>query len=295
LGAVTGLAAFPVLARAQDQAQYIPVPVGITGDGKVMMRVWINGAGPFVFLMDTGSSASGIQSALAGKLGLKSTRGQAVDGVGGREIESVYLAAEARFGPYLHQHGVAFDAMPRFRESAAGLIAAGFLTRRPSVLDYGASEIRIYTSSGPDLRDFTPVKSSFFTPDPRASQMIVVSVILDGVPLRLLVDTAAAAHVLLYPSVVRTYHLWDRYGPGTPNRSIGVTGAVDATRMVTMPDFAMSDVTVPSLPVTLMDPAAHNENDGIDGLLGARFLKSFAIAFTRKGIAFRPVAQPFRP
>jgi len=49
---------------------------------------------------------------------------------------------------------------------------------------------------------------------------------------------------------------------------------------------------VPHLPVTMMDPASHNENDGVDGLLGSRFLELFAIAITQKGIALRPIAQP---
>ncbi len=289
--AAAGLAE-PRRARAAGAAQNVPVPIAVLPNGKVVMRVWINGTGPYLFFMDTGASASAIQSDLARKLGLKFTRGETVDGVGGEEIEGVYLAAEARFGPYLRQKGVAFGGMPNFKGAAAGLVAAGFLTTLPSVLDYGAREIRIYTHGAPDLSDFTPVKSYLSTEDPHASEMIYVYLTIDGVPLKLMVDTGADTHVFLYPSTVRAHGLWDKYGQGTSGKSRGITGAIDATRTVTMPDFELSDVTVPHLPVTMMDPASHNENNGADGLLGSRFLELFAMAVTQKGIALRPIARP---
>lgn len=286
------LAAMPVVARADEAGgQYIPVPIGVNADGTVFMRLWINGAGPYLFAMDSGASNSAIHSQLAQKLGLQFTRSETFYGVGGEEVEGIYLAKEVQFGPYLHQKGVAFSGMPHFEGRYAGLVAAGFLTSGPSVLDYGAKEIRIYVKGTPNLDGFVPIESYLDSNDPNVSSRIFVHATIDGIPLKLLVDTGADTQLLLYPSVVRGHDLWDKYGVGQESRSAGITGAVDRTRTVAMPDFVMGDVSVRSLPVTLMDSTAHNENNGHDGLLGSQFLKMFAVAVTKKGIALKPIAQ----
>ncbi len=291
LGGGIALAALPGLALAQDAAQYIPVPFEVTNDGMIVIQVRINGGAAYPFIMDTGSSASGMLFSLARRLDLKSKRSLQVNGIGSKGETGVFLADEAQFGPYLHQKGVAFTGIPVLPGGFSGLIAAGFLTTAPSILDYGAKEIRVYVRGVPDLSDFVTVKSFFVQPDFKGSEMIGVNVTIDGIPLRLLVDSGADAHVLLFPSTVRDHHLWDKYGEGAKSDMAAVTGIAIHNRVVTMPNFALSDVTVPNLPVTLMDPAARNENNGVDGLLGSRFLKLFAMGVVHKSVAFRPIAQ----
>jgi len=283
------LAAMPAVARAEDGAEYVPVPIVVTPGYRIAMTLRINGTGPYVFIMDTGADASGIRSDLARSLGLKFTSGQSFSGVGGEEIEGIYLAKEVQFGPYLHQKGVAFSGMPHFK-ICAGLVAAGFLTTLPSVLDCGAKEIRIYTRGLPDLGEFVPVDSYLDARDPYGSAQIYVHVTIAGVPLKLLVDTGAPYHMVVFPSVVRAHGLWDKYGAGVEGKTSGISGTIVSIREVSMPDFALSDVMVPHLPVTLMNPDAHNDNNGVDGVLGMRFLELFAVAITKKGMALRPLA-----
>ncbi len=292
LAGALAAAALPALARADEGGQYVPVPFFITPGDKIGINVHINGSGPYLFAVDSGADVSCIQSDLAQKLGLKFTRGTVSGGLGGEEIEGVYLAKAVRFGPYLPQRDVAFDGLSHFKSRLSGLVAAGFLTTLPSVLDFGAREIRIYTKGTPDLSGFIPVDSRLDASSPAVSARIFVHVTIDGVPLKLLVDTGSPPYVLLFPSVVRAHGLWDKYGAGTPGKGEGTTGVVSSTRLVTMPDFALSDVTLPHVPVSLMDPAGHNENDGSDGLLGLRFLEMFTVAITSKGMALRPIAPP---
>ena len=283
--------ALPGVVRAQDAAQYIPVPIDVTPEGSAIVQVCINGGAFHPFIVDTGSSASGILFSLAQRLDLKPQRSLKVNGIGSAGRTQVFLADEAQFGPYLHQKGVALAGIPNLAGGYAGLIAAGFLTTAPSILDYGAKEIRVYVRGAPDLSDFVTVKSFFLQPDWAGSEMIGVNVTLDGIPLKLLVDSGADAHVLLFPSTVRGHHLWEKYGQGATSDLVAVTGAVVHNRIITVPNFALSDVTVPNMPVTLMDPAGHNENNGVDGVLGARFLKLFAMGVVHKSVAFRPIAQ----
>ncbi len=299
VGGMMAAAALPGLARAQDApqdaaqaaAQYIPVPFTMTADGTIVIDVRINGGAVYPFALDTGSSASGMLYPLAARLGLKPLRTKKVNGVGSTGVTGVFLADEAQFGPYLHQKGVAFTGIRSLGGGYSGLLAAGFLTTAPSILDYGAKEIRVYVRGEPDLSDFITVKSFFLQPDADGSEMIGVNVTIDGISMRLLVDSGADAHVLLFPSTVRGHDLWDKYGEGAKADLFAVTGAASHDRVVTMPDFALSDVTVPHLPVTLMDPAGHNENSGVDGLLGSRFLRLFAMGVVPKRVAFRPIAQ----
>lgn len=58
-----------------------------------------------------------------------------------------------------------------------------------------------------------------------------------------------------------------------------------------MPDFTLSDIAIPRLPVKLMDPRFEQDDLGADGLLGSQFLKLFSMAVTQTGMALRPNAQ----
>ena len=148
-----------------------------------------------------------------------------------------------------------------------------------------------YVRGQPSLDGYVPVKSYINGEDRFSSPKIFVFATIDGLPLRLQVDTGSPAALLIFPSVVKAHGLWDKYGDGKASKSTGVTGDSVPAREVMMPDFALSDITIPHLPVKVMDPNGHQENMGVDGLLGAGFLKMFCMAVSHTGVAFRPNAQ----
>ncbi len=291
---LTGMAAavsLPGLARAAGLGEYVRIPVSVSAIGRVLVPVTINGQGPYGFVMDTGAYSSGILDQLAKTLDLPFIEGRTQAGIGGADFQTVYRARKLVFAGKLSQSDVALGGVGRLGPHEDGLLAAGFLTSMPSELDFGLSEIRIYVKGAPDLSRYVPIKSYIAGESAMSSPKIHVYATIDGIPLRLLVDTGSPASLLIVPSVVKAHGLWDKYGEGKPSKSTGITGASVDAREVTMPDFTLSDIAIPRLPVKLMDPRFEQDDLGADGLLGSQFLKLFSMAVTQTGMALRPNAQ----
>ena len=290
LGGLAASAGLPFVAYAGDNA-FVRVPVTVTPTGRVHIAVTLNGQGPFTFIVDTGASTNAIRDDLAKTLKLSFLEGATVTGVGGERTKNIYQAKTILYGGKFRQKDILLAGIVRPGTDEDGLLAAGFLTSLPSELDYGLSEARIFLKGGPDLSSYIPVKSYLNGESASSSPQIYVFATIDGVPLRLLLDTGSPSALLLYPATVKTNSLWDKYGVGEAMKSTGVTGDSVGARGVIMPDFAMGDIAIPHLPVKLMDPNGHQDHMGVDGLLGAGFLKMFSMAISHTGVAFRPNAQ----
>ncbi len=287
LSGMVALASLPDVVRAAT-GEYVRVPVRILPNGRVHMPVTINGQGLFRFVLDTGADCSNILDRLAQSLNLPSVSAGEATGLGGNAVEKLYRAQSMTFGDRFHQTDVVLLGTATIGPEESGLIAAGFLTTLPSELDYGMSEVRIYAHGSPDLAGYLKVRSRIEPGAPGLSAQIYVHATLDGVPLKLLVDTGAYDELLLFPRAVKAHGLWDKYPNPQATQSGGVTGAVTATRRVNIPSFALGDVAVPNLPVTLMPPTAQQSDIGADGLLGSQFLKLFSMAVLPSGISLRP-------
>jgi len=292
--ALAGLFWVPSLSKADPVAGFFRLPVTITDGGKVLLPLTINGQGPFSFLVDTGADGSSILTTLAQSLHLPFAESRSRRGVGGEDIASVYRAKQVIFGGQLRQNDVALGGVSRLGPNEDGLVAAGIVTTLPSEIDFGRSEIRIYLHGLPDISRYRPVKSYIDRDSARASAKIYCSAVIDGIPLKLLVDTGASVDLLLFPSTVKAHGLWDKYPDASAARTLGITGAINVAREVIVPDFAIGDITVPHLPVKMMDPESHNDNEGVDGLLGARFLKLFSVAVLPTGMMLRLSDKRFK-
>ena len=290
LGGLTATAGLPFVAQAGDN-EFVRVPVTVTPTGRVHIAVTLNGQGPFTFVVDTGASTNAIRDELAKTVKLSFLEGATVTGVGGQRTKNIYQAKTIVYGGKFRQKDIQLAGIVRSGTDEDGLLAAGFLTSLPSELDYGLGEARIYLKGGPDLGGYVPVKSYLNGESTSSSPKIYVFATIDGVPLRLLLDTGSPSALLLYPATVKAHGLWDKYGDGQAMKSTGVTGDSVGARGVVMPDFTMGDIAIPHLPVKLMDPNGHQDEMGIDGLLGAGFLKMFSMAVSHTGVAFRPNAQ----
>ena len=271
--------------------EVIRMPVTFTEVGAPLIDVMINAEGPYSFVIDTGASSSGVRDELAQTLKLPVIRKLNTNGLGGKVLPlTLYSAQEIIYGTNLRQANVALTGFPHFgvRNGRMGMLPAGFLTTLPSQLDYEAKEIRLYRGAWPDLSDFTPVKSYLSAENPGESQKIYLTVVIDGMPLKVLLDTGSGDELVLFPRIVKSKGLWNRFAVYRDLKRRGVTGAITATRLVTMPNFAIGDIKLDSLPVMLMDPAGHNSDFNIDGILGTRFISQYTLAVNgSKGIALK--------
>lgn len=95
----------PVDARSKTRRVVklsVPEPVSIDEDERgFVVNVWVNGAGPFNFVVDTGAGGSVISTAVAAKAGVGPGRSVRITGVSGRvsagrEVPAVPIAAGSR-------------------------------------------------------------------------------------------------------------------------------------------------------------------------------------------------------
>lgn len=293
MAGLAATAALPSLVRAETGAEYIRVPITVKPNGRVLIPVTINDTGPYPFVMDTGASSSCIRDDIAKRLNLPLVDGRTAHGIGGIGFDARYRAKSVVFGTQLRQGNVSLDGLKvAIGPDQDGLIAAGFLTTYPSELDYGLREIRIFTHGQPDLTGYITLDSSLEGQSEGASPRIFVRASIDGIPLKLLVDTGAPSELLLHPQVVREHGLWDKYPDAKASRTAGVTGIVTPARDVTMPNFVLGDIAVPHLPVRLMDPTSQDgDGNPVNGILGSNFLKLFSMAVLNNGLRLRPNAR----
>ena len=104
---------------------------------------------------------------------------------------------------------------------------------------------------------------------------VMVDALLNGVPLRLLVDTGADRTVISPGALGRAGYDTER---GTPVRITGVTGSSTAL-LVTVPQLDVAGAQVG--PLSVIAHAVPGE--GLDGLLGRDVLDAFTVTFDATG------------
>ena len=274
-------------ARARD---VIRVPFEVTDTGLAVVRAGINGRS-LRFILDTGAEVSAIRHDLPASLGLRRTGRRAGTGADGRLLIADYEANEVVFGGALRLQSISLSAIPGL-SAYDGLLAARFLTVRPSELDYGAREIRLYPDGAPDFGGYNAVAPRVVRRGASLSPRFYCPFSLGGQALSGLLDTGFETEVFLNAGIVARHDLWDRFPVRGHRTFTGVAGKRLTTRVVEMPDFQLGDIGRTSVQVTLADPATGGiPAIGADeAVLGASLLKRFSIAFDGDSLGFRAVA-----
>jgi hypothetical protein len=267
-------------------ADVIRIPIEVTYTGVPVIAVMINGKGPYRFVLNTSTAFNIIDTALAQTLGL--AEGRKVPTTAGPVVS--YKATEMIYGSAVRQSET-FLVGKTLYDKFDGAIPASLLTSFPSELDYSAKEIRIYTSAAPDQTGFTPLKASFRPDEGGGSDKLYATITIDGLTMKMAVNTSAENELRLYGDTVQHFKLWDKYAPfreferTNENPDSKDKDVVKKTRLVTMPNFVFAPgLTLDSLPVTLMEPAPMT-GGSLQGIIGARLLKSFTLSFNKaKGV-----------
>lgn len=116
-------------------------PAGSANRNTVILEAYINGAGPYAFLLDTGSQITMIDDSLVSELKLKPTTSASVVGVslqgkGGKYalVDSIRVGQEAAIGKL---YALAFDMkdMHAAGYTVRGLIGEDFLSHFDAMID----------------------------------------------------------------------------------------------------------------------------------------------------------------
>ena len=256
----------------------IRLPIEVTDSGLVVIGATID-CRRLRFLVDTGAEVSAIRRDLVGPLHLMRIGRRPLVGADARLVLADYEAHGVVFGGALTEPGVRLSAIPA-PGPYDGLMSCGFLTRSPSVLDYGAREIRLYPGGRLDLTGYAMIHARVARRLDLAPRFLC-PVSIDGLALSAMLDTGFETELFLNAGIVRRHGLWDRFAVHEEKTFHGMAGKRLVTRVVDMPDLRLSNIGRRSVRVTLADPAGSGiPAIGADAaIIGASLLRHFAIAF----------------
>lgn len=282
----TGLAASPVIVR---------VPIGFARNGMPLLRLTLDGKGPYRFAIDTGAFAPCIRESLAKDLRLRRGGSIRTASLKGDEADYIYAAENVVIGGGLPFPKMSFIGFEKFPSSDMdGVLPASFLTSLPSQLDYEKREIRYYLNGADmDLDGFVRADAFFQAQKDNYAEKVFLTFQLDGRRLVCIVDTGAMAAIAVSGAYVGAHHLWDKYKVLRESDSVGANGQSVHTRIVVAPDLTLGSLHLNAAPVTLIDPHAWDSlgEEDVDGLVGTPLLRKFTLAFTgHKELYLKPNA-----
>lgn len=122
-----------LLETAFDQARRMTVPV------------FLDGHGPFQFVVDTGANRSVVSSEVAQKLGLESAGTAPVHGIAGVEPANLYKVKRMRVGETFSS-SLEVPGLPNAKLGADGILGVDVLHNRRVMLDFTANRFEIAAS-----------------------------------------------------------------------------------------------------------------------------------------------------
>lgn len=258
----------------------------------ILVPVTINGAGPFNFILDTGSSVTMVDRGLAGELSLPVLGADRLTGpnaderllqvranslsLGGATVDDLTLMVRSQAG--------------RFPGNARGMIGEDFLAKFDLLLDYRHHRLelqRIGTEWTGQLQgERLPVSFEGWSDgDPTPRRLIVsarASEISDN-PISLLLDSGANALVMLRgKNSLSTVSTEQR-----DYRQIGVSGYRDVAAVAahTIPMLHLGKTTLFNLTASAPPPKTTMD---VDGLLPTSLFHSIFISHSHGFVIFDP-------
>lgn len=124
------------------------VPLSWDSTGHIMAPVFVNGKGPFEFILDTGADESAVYARFAQSLNLpKGTGGEISGATGSEPMTSTPLAALAIDGHVIRH--VNADTVPDRPDGVklAGIVGADLMVHRLMVIDLGCDTVSVHSLS----------------------------------------------------------------------------------------------------------------------------------------------------
>ena len=237
---------------------------------RVLIAVGMNGKGPYIFMIDTGQYVSMIRPDLAKQLQLPVQGYEGTSGIGGKSRPfALYLARDFVIGGGILQSAVVLEDSFEFGygQDIYGALAAGILTANDTDLDFDAGELRIYPDGRGDRPGYVAIDSEIprAEREGRGSRKIMATVLVEGRPLRCVLDTGSPNTLTLNQSVARRIGLLDDR-PYAPTRTRGIGGTGPAERIVRVGAVEMGGVRAARPLVSLLGNDIGIDSDGIVGL-----------------------------
>ena len=240
----------------------------------VLLDAYVNGKGPFPFVLDTGSGKTLVASQLATHLALNSVGSITAHGAGGRVSLSLAIAKSIAVGP-VRVEGIEVgvtDELERIgaavNDRIVGNIGFNFLSSLSFTLDYERRRLRWNLQPAAPLDGLLGIPFRLAHPN---KPLILVEARLNGRgPYSLVVDTGASASVLAPRAAGE---LGIESAPGT---AITGGGGSVQIRMGRLSSLSVGPSQIDDLPIIVgdfMTGLSQVVGVSLDGIIGFDFLR----------------------
>ncbi len=208
---------------------------------QIVIRVRVNGHGPYNFVLDTGTHASSVDMGLAERLGSPLAAGKRE----GRGAGSGRAFGRATVFRTLSVGGLTVDNLPAVAFDLSGISRAmgralhgvlgyGFLATRVTRVDYVRRRLRFSYEGAPASQHSEPdrPRGVSFPMEFRQESILPVldDCLVNGKRLSVTLDTGSSLGLVLFPGAVRQLGLEREAREGTPLVAAGYRGAAHLTR-----------------------------------------------------------------
>lgn len=160
-------------------------------DARMTIAVAVHGAGPYRFLIDTGSQRTVVSTAIAGRLGLVPGPQVRIIGIAGTQDVGTAQVDSIDIGPRSF-HDLTVPLLERANIGADGILGTDSLQHHRVLLDFVHDTIRI--GNAKELggrRDFEIVVQA----RRKSGRLILTDALIDGVRTDVVIDTGASGTV----------------------------------------------------------------------------------------------------
>jgi predicted aspartyl protease len=270
--------AAPKPAAGQTVAQ---IPVELSGS-QVFLRLRVNGSEPLWFGLDTGASATVINTTTAEALGLKLEGSHQTTGAGGQAQSSTVRGVRLDIGgARLEDLSVMTIALTSIENAMGhrmdGILGSEFFRRYVVELDYERLLINLYEPAGFEYRgrgESLPLTFALNHPYVRAKVAMPGREPVEG---RFVLDTGSNFPLILLDSFVREKRLAE-----SPAKTLKVTGRgvggevampVGRTGRLLLGSYSLEN------PVTSFPQSGWFAREGAAGNIGGAILRRFKVTF----------------
>jgi hypothetical protein len=261
-----------------DEAPPIFLDTALDATDRMTVEVFINGQGPFNFVIDTGADRSALSTTLAAQLGLERGPDVMLHGVGGSALTPtakvpLMVAGDARMKdselPVLTPERLGVD----------GLLGVDMLNDRNVIMDFRKKRLEVRRSTAMSTA-FSGVREVSVIADARFGRLAVANARVSGVRCVAFIDSGSGASMgnMALAEAIKL-RVRRKPEPAMAVRLIGVTGEATLGELRVVRSMELGALRMSNLPLVLADLHIFdvwNLNGRPAVLLGVDVLRMFA-------------------
>jgi hypothetical protein len=260
----------------------------------VVALVWIDGKGPFRFLLDSGGHDI-VTPNMVQRLGLRAVGRMESGGAGKATVQGGYVRIKDVRLAGAHLEDQTFFVL-RFEPGAVegfpvdGMLGFETFWRFIVRIDYGRREVTLF-----DPARFHPPASATAVPFVFYDSLAEVQGAFAGIPGKLNIDTGSRTELDLTKPFVDAYHLRRRYSHGVVAATGWGVGGPVRSYVVRASSLEMGSVKVSDIVADLTTGSGGSYDDpSCQGYIGSGLLKMFTVTFDYRNrtLYFEPRQRP---